>query len=49
MYKFVKVNPGGGGRGGPQDYDRDTSDYSLDSDNSSTFRYHSDILQMVEI
>ncbi len=38
--------------GHPHDYDRDTSDNTGDSDNSSYFGYHSDIiltLQIVEI
>ncbi len=39
-------------QGHPQDYDRGTSDYTRDSDKSSSSRYHSDIiltLQMVDI
>ncbi len=45
-YASVKVN------WGAQDYDRGMFDRTGDSDNSSSFRYHSDIiltLQMVEI
>ncbi len=43
----VKVNPCY-----PQDYDRGMSDHTGDSDNSSSFQYHSHIiptLQIVEI
>ncbi len=45
----VKFNPGEHPQGQPQDYARGTSDHTGDSDNSSSFRYHSDVILALQI
>ncbi len=48
-YAPVKVNPVGAPPGHPQDSDMGPSDHTGDSDYSNSFKYHTDIIMMLQM
>ncbi len=46
MHLSKRIMFGGGDPGHPQDYNRGPSYHTADSDNSNSFRHHSDILAL---